>query len=234
MQVIFLHHSSFLVEIDDKVLIFDYFDGNKVNGYTFKGKIPEYAPDTKIYMFASHSHKDHYDMDVLRLADKYENIKYIFSKDIRISPNFLSKHGINPKVRDRVTFVVPDKDYDVDGIKIKTLRSTDTGVAFYVNVDGVTLFQRIRCIDLPMLASQIKLMITLAIINSLQIFDAVFILTKGGPGTSTMVPAVYMYEQGFSYRRMGYCSALGTILFLLIMLLTVFNNKFLKNTETMD
>ena len=79
-----------------------------------------------------------------------------------------------------------------------------------------------------------KDIITLAIINSLQIFDVVFILTKGGPGTSTMVPAVYMYEQGFSYRRMGYCSALGTILFLLIMLLTVFNNKFLKNTETMD
>ena len=102
------------------------------------------------------------------------------------------------------------------------------------DLDGVTLFQRIWCIDLPMLASQMKLMITLAIINSLQIFDAVFILTKGGPGTSTMVPAVYMYEQGFSYRRMGYCSALGTILFLLIMLLTVFNNKFLKNTETMD
>lgn len=101
-------------------------------------------------------------------------------------------------------------------------------------LDGVNLFQRIFSIDLPMLASQIKLMVTLAIINSLQIFDSVFILTKGGPGTSTMVPAVYMYEQGFSYRRMGYCSALGTILFLLIMLLTVFNNKFLKNTEAMD
>ena len=140
MQVIFLHHSSFLIEVDDKVLIFDYFDGNKVNGYTFKGKIPEYAPDTEIYMFASHSHQDHYDMDVLRLANKYENIKFIFSKDIRISPNFLSKHGIDPKVRERVTFVVPDKDYEVDGVKIKTLRSTDTGVAFYVNVDGVTLF----------------------------------------------------------------------------------------------
>lgn len=101
-------------------------------------------------------------------------------------------------------------------------------------LDGVTLFDRIRYIDLPMIASQMKLMVTLAIINSLQIFDAVFILTKGGPGTSTMVPAVYMYEQGFSYRRMGYCSALGTILFLLIMILTIFNNRFLKNTETMD
>ena len=49
MQIIFLHHSSFLVEVDDKVLIFDYFDGDKVNGFTFTGKVPEYEPDTKIY-----------------------------------------------------------------------------------------------------------------------------------------------------------------------------------------
>lgn len=101
-------------------------------------------------------------------------------------------------------------------------------------LDGVTLPQRIRMIDLPMIASQIKLMVTLVIINSLQIFEAVYITTKGGPGTSTMVPAVYMYEQGFSYQRMGYCSALGIILFALILLLTLFNNKVLKNSDTMD
>ncbi|MDO5425094.1 MAG: sugar ABC transporter permease [Eubacteriales bacterium] len=114
------------------------------------------------------------------------------------------------------------------------LQSIPSDLFEAARLDGATLRQRIFRIDLPMIASQIKLMVTLAIINSLQIFDTVFILTNGGPGTSTMVPAVYMYEQGFSYRRMGYCSALGTILFLLIMLLTVFNNKFLKNTEAMD
>lgn len=140
MQVIFIHHSCFLVEIDDKVLIFDYFDGTRVNGYTFTGKIPDYEPDTRIYMFASHSHQDHYDLDILRWADKYENIRYIFSKDIRISPHFLSKHGIDPEVRKRVQFVAPDKSYEVDDLKIKTLRSTDAGVAFYVEVNGVSLF----------------------------------------------------------------------------------------------
>ena len=87
MQIIFIHHSCFLVELDDKVLIFDYFDGNKVEGMHFTGKLPSYETDTKIYMFASHSHKDHYDMDILRLAGKYSNIHYIFSKDIRISPS---------------------------------------------------------------------------------------------------------------------------------------------------
>lgn len=80
MQIIFIHHSCFLVELDDKVLIFDYFDGDKVEGMHFTGKLPSYEPDTKIYMFASHSHKDHYDMDILRLADKYPNIHYVFRR----------------------------------------------------------------------------------------------------------------------------------------------------------
>ena len=140
MQIIFIHHSCFLVELDDKVLIFDYFDGDKVQGMHFTGKLPSYEPDTKIYMFASHSHKDHYDMDILRLADKYSNIHYIFSKDIRISPHFLSKHGIDPAVRERVTFVSPDNTYHVDDLDIMTLRSTDAGVAFYVTSNGVSLF----------------------------------------------------------------------------------------------
>lgn len=140
MQVIFIHHSCFLVEVDDKVLIFDYFDGNHLKGYTFHGKIPDYAPDTKIYLFASHSHQDHYDMDVLRWQQRYPNIRYIFSKDIRISPNFLAKHGIDPKVRERVLFVHADKHYELDDLKIDTLRSTDAGVAFYVDVNGVSLF----------------------------------------------------------------------------------------------
>lgn len=48
MQVIFIHHSCFLVEVDEKVLIFDWFAGDRVNGYTFRGQIPEYEPDTPI------------------------------------------------------------------------------------------------------------------------------------------------------------------------------------------
>jgi L-ascorbate metabolism protein UlaG (beta-lactamase superfamily) len=140
MQVIFIHHSCFLVEADDKVLIFDYFDGSRVNGYTFTGKLPTYEPDTKIYMFASHTHQDHFDMDILRMRDRYPNIRYILSKDIKISPNFLKKHGIDPSVRDRITFVSAENKYEVDDLKIETLRSTDSGVAFYVTCNGISLF----------------------------------------------------------------------------------------------
>ena len=48
------------MEVDEKVLIFDWFAGDRVNGYTFRGQIPEYEPDTPIYVFASHKHRDHF------------------------------------------------------------------------------------------------------------------------------------------------------------------------------
>lgn len=140
MQVIFIHHSCFLVEVDEKVLIFDYFQGDRVNGYHFGGVIPEYAPDTPIYMFASHKHRDHFDMDILRWTEKYKNIHYIFSKDIKMSPNFLKKHGIDPAVREKILYVAPEQNYELDDMKIETYRSTDEGVAFYVETNGAGFF----------------------------------------------------------------------------------------------
>ena len=107
MQVIFIHHSCFLVEVDEKVLIFDWFAGDRVNGYTFRGQIPEYEPDTPVYVFASHKHRDHFDMDVLHWAERYSNIHYIFSKDCRMSPHFLEKHGFDLSVRELITYVSP-------------------------------------------------------------------------------------------------------------------------------
>lgn len=102
------------------------------------------------------------------------------------------------------------------------------------NIDGATIFQRFTKIDLPMLASQMKLTVTLAIINAVQVFDTVYILTKGGPGTATITPSVVLYEQGFTYRKMGYASAIGVIMFAIIMVLTVINQKIMKNTESID
>ena len=102
------------------------------------------------------------------------------------------------------------------------------------DIDGANIFQRFIKIDLPMLASQMKLTVTLAIINAVQVFDTVYILTKGGPGTATITPSVVLYEQGFTYRKMGYASAIGVIMFAIIMVLTVINQKLMKNTESMD
>lgn len=101
-------------------------------------------------------------------------------------------------------------------------------------IDGANIFQRFFRIDLPMLASQTKLIITLCLINSLQVFETIFILTKGGPGTSTMVPSIMLYESAFSFKKYGYSSAIGVVMFVIILVVSAFNQKFLKNTETMD
>ena len=55
---------------------FREFAGDRIKGYTFCGVIPEYEPDTPVYVFASHKHQDHFDMDVLHWAEKYKNRVY--------------------------------------------------------------------------------------------------------------------------------------------------------------
>lgn len=140
MRVIFIHHSCFLVEVDEKVLIFDWFDGGRVNGYRFGGVIPDYEPDTPVYVFASHRHQDHFDMDVLRWAGRYERIRYIFSKDCKMSPHFLEKHGFPETVKDKILYVSASASYHLEDLKIETLRSTDAGVAFYVETNGTSFY----------------------------------------------------------------------------------------------
>lgn len=148
MQVIFLHQNSFLVEVDQKVLIFDYFQGDRINGYHFAGKIPTYREDVEMILFSSHANKDHFDPSVLKMAEDYPNIRYVFSKDIKIKPKALKEQGIDPKVREKITFVGPDKEIrmealtasEQDALTIRTFRALGQGVAFYVTVSGITLF----------------------------------------------------------------------------------------------
>ncbi len=140
MRVRFVHHSAFVVELDEHVLIFDYFNGDRVNGYNFLGSLPEYTADSDLYFFASHKHADHFDMDILRLKDKYPKAKFILSKDCKMSSHFLSKHGIDPSINESITYVTGLKTYNVDDLIIKTLLSTDAGVAFIVNCEDKNIY----------------------------------------------------------------------------------------------
>lgn len=140
MKILFIQHSCFVVEIENKVLIFDWFDKVRITGYAFQGILPEFSKEKEIYLFASHKHQDHFDLNALKWVEKYPKIQYILSKDIRLGDNYLARNGIPKEVKDRVTFVRPQTKYEVGGMEIKTLRSTDAGVAFLVKTDGVTLY----------------------------------------------------------------------------------------------
>lgn len=95
-------------------------------------------------------------------------------------------------------------------------------------LDGATGLRRVISVDLPLILGQVRIIAILAIINNIRGFGEVLILTDGGPGYSTMVPGLYMYQSAFSYGRMGYASAIGTFLFMLILLLTFLNLRFVR------
>lgn len=96
-------------------------------------------------------------------------------------------------------------------------------------LDGATGWQRIWRIDLPLLRGQIRLLTALTLIGSLQDFGSLLVLTGGGPGLATHVPALHMYYQAFRFGNYGYASAIGFVLFLVILILTVTNMRFARS-----
>jgi raffinose/stachyose/melibiose transport system permease protein len=101
-------------------------------------------------------------------------------------------------------------------------------------LDGATGLRKFFVIDIPLVLSQIKLLVMLTIIAGVQGFEGLLILTRGGPGFESMVPGLWMYFNAFSFQRMGYACAIGVILFLLILGLTVLNLKFFRTSEQLQ
>ncbi len=93
-------------------------------------------------------------------------------------------------------------------------------------IDGATRWERFRYITLPMLSPTTFLIMVLSIIGSFQIFDQVFIMTarttSGGVGGSATTLSFLLYETGFVNARFGYASAMGLVMFLILLLVTVF------------
>ena len=68
-------------------------------------------------------------------------------------------------------------------------------------------------------------------IGSLKFFDLIFNLTEGDPNHRTEVLATHLYTQGFKYFKYGYASAIGVVLLVLCLLVTLFINKVVKSEE---
>ncbi|RDY27009.1 MBL fold metallo-hydrolase [Romboutsia weinsteinii] len=118
MKITYIHHSCFSVELDSCTLLFDYF----------KGKLPEFNKDKKLYVFSSHSHHDHFDKIIFDLEKTYPNITYILSDDIKNTES------------DSTRFIGANERILIDNLQIKTLESSDLGVAFLVKVDNKSIY----------------------------------------------------------------------------------------------
>jgi len=93
-------------------------------------------------------------------------------------------------------------------------------------LDGATGWRRVLYLDLPLLRPQVRLLVTLTVIGTLQDFGSILILTGGGPGLATHVPALHMYFQAFRFGHMGYAAAIGFSLFVVIFTLAFLNQRW--------
>jgi raffinose/stachyose/melibiose transport system permease protein len=98
-------------------------------------------------------------------------------------------------------------------------------------LDGASTWARVFRIDMPLIMGQIKLIAILTVIQTLQRYVGIYILTngEGGPANSTMVPGAYLFQKAFNAHRLGYASAVGLVLFLFILTLTLVNQFLLKS-----
>lgn len=98
-------------------------------------------------------------------------------------------------------------------------------------VDGATRWQKLRYITIPHLKPITYLVVTLGTIWSFQVFDLVYTMTGGGPGTATVTMVMSIYQSGFKQYKMGYASAMSFVLFLIVIIISVLQKKIFNGEE---
>ncbi|TGE31866.1 MBL fold metallo-hydrolase [Desulfosporosinus sp. Sb-LF] len=117
----YLYHSGFLVETDKNLLIFDYYQGEAESLVKESSK--------HIFIFSSHSHPDHFNPVILEWQKDRPDIKYILSSDISV-----------PQTMENINVLSPYEKLELGDLKIKAYNSTDIGVSFLVEVEGIRFF----------------------------------------------------------------------------------------------
>lgn len=97
------------------------------------------------------------------------------------------------------------------------------------SVDGANRLTRIWRIDIPLVMSQVKLLLVLAIVGVSQNLLTPLLMTGGGPGTSTTTPVFYMYQVAIDYDQYGYGMAIAFMLFVVVMLLALVNIRYFQS-----
>lgn len=129
----YLYHSGFAVKTKEHFLIFDYYNDKPANGIRDLQNGVVSAKDLNKYdnvcVFVSHSHYDHFNPVIFEWTEVNPKIRYFLSSDVPV-------HGNKPNYRVMKPYQeVKDKD-----LKVKTYGSTDEGVSFHVELDGLNIF----------------------------------------------------------------------------------------------
>jgi ABC-type sugar transport system permease subunit len=93
-------------------------------------------------------------------------------------------------------------------------------------IDGAGKWSEFWNITLPLLSPTVLFASTVSVIQSFQVFDQVYVLTRGGPANSTTTLIFYLYEQGFQFFHIGIAAAVSVFLLLSLIIFTVLHMHF--------
>ncbi len=99
-------------------------------------------------------------------------------------------------------------------------------------VDGAGFFREFAAVTLPGLRGEIAVALTITTIFALRTFDLIYISTSGGPGTSTTVPSVLVYQNAFANGRVGLAAAVAVVLTILIFAVAFLITKLVDRDPT--
>jgi raffinose/stachyose/melibiose transport system permease protein len=120
-------------------------------------------------------------------------------------------------------------------IIMSAFSSVDPQIFEVAEIDGASGFQRVIYITLPLVKNTLIVCVTLCIAGNMKIFDHIYTMTGGGPGTSSSVMAMYAYKTSFLSYKMGYGSAMSIVILIVSFILVAGSRglllRFTKNTE---
>ena len=88
-------------------------------------------------------------------------------------------------------------------------------------IDGANWLDRVRAITIPLLRPTTFFLLITGVINAFRVFELVAVLTQGGPGTATVMIAYHIYRVGFAFYQMGYASAAGMVMLIIVFVFTL-------------
>jgi len=95
-------------------------------------------------------------------------------------------------------------------------------------VDGASRWQRLRMVIIPQLRPVLSLCVTLQVISTLRIFSQVYVMTNGGPASSSSSVIYYIYTTAINQQLFGYASTISMLLFLMILVITLANRLLIR------
>lgn len=98
-------------------------------------------------------------------------------------------------------------------------------------IDGAGFLQRLRYVTLPLVGPTLRVSVFLSIIGSIQLFDLVWVMTRGGPINASSTMATYLVDWAFRRSQFGYASAVSVIIFILSLVIALLYNRFVLKRD---